>query len=74
MKKLTQGSSDASQDIRNAVANLDADIKKRIDDSLKVAIPPNHTLIDDGLNYVGIVHSSENVVSTNIQDSAGVLE
>lgn len=37
MKKLTQAS-DASQDIKDAVANLDPGIRKRINESLKIDI------------------------------------
>lgn len=64
------GSSDASQDIKDAVANLDPGIRKRIDDSLKVVAPPNLSFSGNVLTDVGIVHSRENVVSTNRRDSA----
>lgn len=56
--------SDASQDIRDTVANIDPDIRKRIDDSLAVVIPYSHRLKPDGQNVTGVVHGSENVIKT----------
>lgn len=69
MKKLTQAS-DASQDIKDAVANLDPGIRKRINESLKIDIPPNHSFSSDVSTCVGIVHDSENFIKTSRQNSA----
>lgn len=69
MKKPTQAS-EASRDIRSAVANLDPGIRERINESLKIDIPPNHSFSSDVSTYVGIVHGSENVIKTSRQNSA----
>lgn len=56
------GMSDASEAVKKGVTNLDADARKRIDESLKVEIPLNHKIKTSELTHLGIVHSSENIL------------